>query len=75
VPLHWQIKFLALSGTEKKAIHKSKENDVSQYGKSLLQTLPRLWRRLPPQELSAAIAATGPGLALFLLNLILLQQL
>jgi hypothetical protein len=55
-----QIKFLELSGTEKKACHESKVKDVTMYGTSLLS----LWRHLPPQGLRAAIAATGPGLVI-----------
>jgi hypothetical protein len=68
VPL--QIKFIELSGTEKKALHEFKAKDVTVYG----TCMPRLWRRLPPPGLRAAIAATpglGPGIVL---NFILLQS-
>jgi hypothetical protein len=61
VPL--QIKFLELSGTEKKALHWSKAKNVTLYGTSL----PRLCKCLQLQGLRAAIAATGAGLNLFFL--------
>jgi hypothetical protein len=59
VPL--QIKFLELTGIEKKALHESKAKDITLYGTSLPRLLRRPGPGLPPPGLRAAIATTGPG--------------
>jgi hypothetical protein len=70
------VSSLELSETEMKRRpytngNESKAKDVAVYG----TYLPRLWRRLPPPGLRAAITATGSGIVFIFENQILVQPL